>query len=243
MVIQNKNIIVVILKQLDKYIVSFYKYFYEQFKIDVFFISDSNIEGCKFYNDKLCTDNKIRNLTLSLRKKITAWDRCFYFLKTQKINYDFVWIIEDDVYIKNPDFLYKLIKKYKNKHYHLLTNHIISHEKFRNWPNWYVLAKHEFKSKYFSFNCFCRLSKNLVDLSCKYMEKNYDKNISFFHEILFINICIKNNLKYSSFEEKKDSLLIRWRPFINKQEIEKNYKIYHPVKDINLKDEYLIKHL
>lgn len=243
MIIQNKNIIIVLLKKLDKYIINFYKYFYEQFKIDVFFISDSDIKGCKFYNDKLCLDNKIRNLTFSLNKKITAWDRCFYFLKTQKINYDFAWIIEDDVYIKKTNDLYKIIEKYKKKYYNLLTSYIISYKQFKKWSNWHVLSKHEFKSKYFSFNCFCRLSKKLVDLSCMYMEKNYDKNISFFHEILFINICIKNNLKYLCFDQKKDKFLIRWKPVINKEEIEKNYKIYHPVKDVNLKNEYFIKYL
>ena len=230
----NKNIIIVLIKKLDEYLINFYKNFKEKYNIEIFLISDSDIETCKFYKDNLCIDNKIRDLTLLFRKKTTAWDRAIYFLKTQNVNYNFAWIIEDDVYIKKIEYLHNIIKKYNKENYDLISSYINSYEEFESWPHWNLLENHNFKKKYYSFNCFCRVSKNLIKYSCNYMEENFSKNIIFFHEILFINVCIDNNLKYITFK-KNDDLFIRYTPEIQELDLNKNFKIYHPVKDSKLK--------
>ena len=62
------------------------------------------------------------------------------------------------------------------------------------------------------------------------MEENFSKNIIFFHEILFINICIDNKFKYLTFK-KTVNLCIRYRPEIEESDLNKDFKIYHPVKD------------
>ncbi|MEI7486723.1 MAG: hypothetical protein WCJ72_04840 [Chryseobacterium sp.] len=230
----NKNIIIVLIKQLDKYLIDFYKNFKEKYNIEVFLISDSDIKTCKFYKNNLCIDNKIRDLTLSFRKKTTAWDRAIYFLKTQNINYNFAWIIEDDVYIKKIEYLYNIIKEYNEENHDLISTYINSYEQFKSWPHWSLLENHNFKNKYYSFNCFCRISKKLIKHSCDYMEENFSKNIIFFHEILFINICIDNKFKYFTFK-KTDDLCVRYRPEIQESDLNKDFKIYHPVKDSKLK--------
>ena len=230
----NKNIIIVLIKKLDKYLIDFYKNFKEKYNIEVFLISDSDIKTCKFYEDNLCIDNKIRDLTMWFRTSPKAWDRAIYFLKTQNINYDFVWIIEDDVYIKKIEYLYNIIKKYNKKNHDLISPYINSYEEFKTWPHWNLLENHNFKKRYYSYNCFCRASKNLIKYSCDYMEESFSKNIIFFHEILFINICINNKLKYLTFK-KNDDLCIKYRPEIGESDLNKNFKIYHPVKDSKLK--------
>jgi hypothetical protein len=231
----SKYIIIVLIKKLDKYLINFYKKFKEKYNIEVFLISDSDIETCKFYENNLCIENKIRDLTLSFRKKTTAWDRAIYFLKTQNINYNFAWIIEDDVYIKKIEYLHNIIKKYSKKNHDLISSYINSYEQFESWPHWNLLENHNFKNKYYSFNCFCRVSKNLIKHSCNYIEENFFKDIIFFHEILFINICIDNNLKYLTFTET-DDLCVRHTPEIKKSDLNKNFKIYHPVKNSELKE-------
>jgi len=230
----NKNIIVVLIKKLDKYLIDFYKNFKKKYNIEVFLISDSNIKTCKFYEDNLCVKNKIRDLTMWFKTNPTAWDRAIYFLKTHNINYDFAWIIEDDVYIKKIEYLYNIIKKYNKKNHDLISPYINSYEQFKTWPHWNLLENHNFKKRYYSYNCFCRASKNLIKYSCDYMEENFSKNIIFFHEILFINICINNKLKYLTFK-KNDDLCIRYRPEIGQSDLNENFKIYHPVKDSKLK--------
>ena len=158
----NKNIIIVLLKKMDFYLEKFYSEFKKKYNIDVFFISDKKLKNCYFYSNYLCSKNKLKNFTANFDKKYTAWERCFCFLKEENINYDYVWIIEDDVCVSKIDALFNIIKKYNKISYDLITNEISEYLDYKDWYHWNHILDHDFETAYKSFNCFCRLSKNLI---------------------------------------------------------------------------------
>jgi len=236
----NKNVIGILTKKTNEYILDFYLKFEKKYKFEVFFILDSPLENNKnfiFINDKICEKYNCRNLTFTTLKKFTSWDRGICFFNYYFQNYDFVWIIEDDVFIKSTKDLKDIIEKYKNKNFDLIASYIKQKKEFKNWSNWKLLKAHYqyFENfEYRSINPFCRISKELIKNTCSYL-KNYINLSNYFHELIFINICKKNNLNYKSFNPIKDKIRIRWRPEINLEDLKNENKvIFHPLKNYDL---------
>ena len=230
----NNNLIIVLSKKLSKFNLNFYQEFKKKYHIRVLFVNDENTslsKNCIYITDEDCLRYKIRKFTHSTEKEITSWDRAIAFLNFYYLDhFKFVWFVEEDVYIKSEKIFIDLIKKYESQNIDLLTNHISDMVLYPKWSNWELIKDQDFIKKHKSFNCFSRLSKKLIKKIGLYAIKN--KNFkSLFHELSFINICLKEKMIAKTFD-LNDGFLIRWRPNINKQELLMNYNIYHPVKNI-----------
>lgn len=241
--IKSNNIILILTKEITEKNLIFFEKFKELYNINFFFITDikSKNKNTIFIKNSDCLRYNIKNFTHTIYKSITAWDRGIAFLSHYLLdNFNYAWIIEDDVLIKSTECLYNLILKYDEEKYDIITNHVSKKENNLKWQNWDLLKNQNLKLEYRSFNCFCRISKEFINKLRSHVLKNFDEN-SFFHEILFINLCIENKMKIKIFEPE-DKMLIRWRPEIQLKELKKNYFFYHPVKDHKLKN-YFIKYL
>lgn len=234
--VKSNNIVLILTRNITKINLNFYKKFREIYNINFFFITDkkSKNKEAVFIKDNDCLKYNFKYFTHTTYKQITSWDRGMAFLCHFILDkFDYAWIIEDDVLIKNPRCLYEIIKKYDAIDHDLITNHISKREKNKKWPNWHLLKDHNIKQKYFSFNCICRISNKFVKNLRSYVLKN--RNVkSFFHEALFINLCIDKKMKAKRFSPK-DKFLIRWRPEIQFNDLKKKYCFYHPVKKLKLK--------
>lgn len=62
--------------------------------------------------DSVCVTTGYINMNYSIKKTPTAWDKSFYFFTFVKPEYNFVWFIEDDVFVPNPDAIWNIDQKY-----------------------------------------------------------------------------------------------------------------------------------
>lgn len=207
-----------------------YKSLFEKFKdckYDVVFITDlpinQKINNIIYYDNKECDKRFFMGSGINRGR---GWDKCIRYL-VENNNYDYYWILEDDVFFRdlsfiedyqdnNSDFIYpKNIKSYNTQWRHFNNNTL----KF--------FKKDSIKG---STSYICRLSKNVVKKIDLF--KNHFKKLVF-HEVLFPSLCcvfklttfkmLNKHSKYlNTTNINNDDLL---KIFINKDVI-----VYHPFK-------------
>lgn len=181
--------------------------------------SDADLYTAKFFG-------------LTRLKKITAWDKAFYHLSKMK-NYGYVWLIEDDVFIRDSASFFS---QYEDNHCDFLhPTWMLSRKQKPKWDHW-KLTENRIRNPYASVNYICRLSETLVNKVLEFRKKN-EKFI--FHEILFSSIAHENFLKTDNMdinEESKKYLRsghqIKFCGFDFRNILNNNLiKIAHPCKD------------
>lgn len=157
--------------------------------VKVFIIEDNYNDIDPAFNG-LCHTELVVD-SVNIRYKTTAWDNAFYFI----INYlsltglDYFYFIEDDVYSKEPDVFVKLIKKYSDVNYDLISKSIYSKKDSKDWFWWNNDQDIQyFHDPYRSFNPLCRLSKNLMQKIYNYQFK-YGR---FFYHEFFLLLYVRN---------------------------------------------------
>jgi hypothetical protein len=157
--------------------------------------------------------------------KITAWDKVLYYLHTSNMDYNYVYILEDDVFIYDENTL--LTIDIKNTNADLLSNNLdvyVNETSNQNW-HWKNILPLNFNPPYYNgMMCCIRISKKLMQCIGNYAKSN--KKL-FFLEALFPTLCIRNNLIYKPNKEF-ETVVFRhdW-----KLENIKRENIYHPLKD------------
>jgi hypothetical protein len=91
---------------------------------DFYVVSDDNNQDINSYasryprirfvqvKDSVCFTTGYINMNYSIKKTPTAWDKSFYFFTFVKPDYNFVWFVEDDVFVPNPDAIWNIDQKY-----------------------------------------------------------------------------------------------------------------------------------
>ena len=174
--------------------------------------------------DEECFKNGFKNMSITINKEVTAWEKAIYYFSTLNTKYDNIWFIEDDVFFYNEKTITDIDDKYKDDD--LLTSNYSENTLGRkdNW-NW-KLINIEFPPPYYSAMCCCtRMSKNMLSKVKEYV--NEYKTL-FFLEALFPTLCKKHNLKYGTPDELKNIVYIKK---YSDNEIDKT-NIFHPVKDM-----------
>lgn len=173
----------------------------------------------------------------------SAWDKAIYHFCEINTSYEYVWFIEDDVFIPTKYTLYNIDKKYKksdllccgNKNNDSSYLTITSEEKkdtiFNLWWAWELAEGKIEKPWENSMVCACRISKKLLEKVREYVDKNHTL---LYHEFMFNTLAIHNNLKITYPKELSG---IVWRYDWKISEISKS-KVYHPVKSIEKQIEY-----
>jgi len=64
--------------------------------------NNTNIEFIKI-DDNKCFNSGFKNSNFCVNKNPSAWDKVFYYFSKINKNFDYVWILEDDVFVPNND--------------------------------------------------------------------------------------------------------------------------------------------
>jgi len=207
-----------------------------------------NIEVIKI-DDNESFSSGFKNSNYCVEKNPSAWDKVFYyFSKINPNNFDYVWILEDDVFVPNNDAFWNLDNKYGVAD--LLCRSNICNSQINDWQLWHTAQKHDLPW-YSSMMCCCRISNKLFAEIGKYVEENGEL---FFIETMINTIANHKKLVIKEVEEfeniiAKAPLGNRYRHFSNGKiiwmtksipNIRDNY-LYHPVKNIELQEASRIK--
>jgi hypothetical protein len=185
-----------------------------------------NINFIKIKDDT-CKNSCFFNVNYVFPKTPTAWDKGLYYFCVVNKNYDYVWFIEDDVYIPNKKILTNIDKKHPDTHLLCTDIAIFNNVNNNSWPHWKE-AENYFKPPLANgLQCICRMSKKLLNKINGFANEN--KTLTFL-EILFPTLAHQNNLSSSAPDEFKNVL---WSQNYNKLEDLDSKNIFHPIKNID----------
>lgn len=221
--------------------------FAETLSIDTYiFIDDNNYEIPKSNNIKFiqidanecrehhmcCAQETVFDNTKDMNKTMVhSWDKALYYFTYKDVTYDYVWFIEDDVFIPSKDAIKYIDTKYIHDNYDLLVaNNNISKnyevdEGIWHWK--YAVQIFGFPS-YCSMTCACRMSRKLLEAI-----KDFTMKQGFipFHEFSFNTIAMKSGLSvYCAPELSTVKYDTRWtlEDLINNKN-----NLFHPMKNYN----------
>lgn len=231
-------------------LIKFANELYDTHKYDIYIIVDDDNYLIKNYNPNLnfikINKNKCIEKSLiysiecsvyeinshSKNKLVTAWDKAIYYFTYENTNYDYVWFIEDDVFIASINSLEKINEKYPESHLLTATNNLFKDYEANEWL-WPFCLQIFSKPCYCSMMCACRVSKELLKLICECSTKY--KFIPY-HEFSFNTIAEQANLKVDCPDELKT---IVFRNDWTLSEIKENpFNLFHPIKNFELHSEY-----
>lgn len=199
-----------------------------------------NINFIQIDND-ICRESGYRSVCGWFDNKACSKDKALYYFNTNKINYDYIWLIEDDTFVPSENTIKNIDDKYHN--YDFLTPPL-STINILSWDGWEKLIKKQFywlkkiqNKEYFNYNskkrvrlqtmtCAIRLSKKFMNHIQEFVDI---QNTLFMDELFFIYIARENNLY---FKAPKELFNITWDNEWKITDININ-NLYHPIKDFS----------
>lgn len=170
--------------------------------------------------------NGFKSTVLWLDNKSCSRDKALYYFTKETIDYNYIWFVEEDVFIPTIYTIENIDKKYKS--YDLLvTSHIVIDQISSEWHWKHINRQIKLNPPYASsMICAIRCSKAMLN-SIKAYAKEHDN--LFMDEALFNTLAIHNNLRIlcipelSTIEYKRD-----WKM---SDIVDTN--LYHPIKNID----------
>lgn len=187
---------------------------------------DGKIKIIKIDN-KESISNGFHSSVLNYEKKALSRDKALYYFYKNNINYDYIWFIEEDVFIPTIETIKNIDIKYPDNDLLVSANNII-YQKHTNW-HWNLVNRQLNGKLSLPYSnamiCAIRCSKKLLE--CIFNHALKYKTL-FMDEAMFNTLALHNNLNVKDIEELKT---IVWRKTWTKNEININ-NLYHPVKSI-----------
>jgi hypothetical protein len=90
-----------------------------------------NLTIVQIDNHKCREKGYINTSTIVLKKDISGWDKALYYFTYIKNNYEYVWLLEDDVFFNNEDTLIAIDNKYIQED--ILCNSSFEEAKLNEW--------------------------------------------------------------------------------------------------------------
>jgi hypothetical protein len=177
-------------------------------------------------NNNECILNGYSNSSYIIKSDPISWDKALYYFTIINNNYDYIWFIEDDVFINSVNNLINLDNKYPKSDLIVKANNIYLEGDESKWSHWLQVNDTLKLPWSMSMICICRLSKELL-LKINDYTKIY-KKLNFI-EFLFNTLALHNNLIISNPTEFDP---ITFRKDWNINNINKN-NLYHPIKNIS----------
>ena len=196
-------------------------------------------------DDHVCSSEGFVNAnTWGIKKTPTAWDKVFYYFGVKNVTYDNVWILEEDVFVRNNLAFKNLDNLYPEEDLLVSKNHRKTEDS--KWLYWNFGEGKIDTHLYHSMVCSCRVSNKLFEKIKKYADEN---KTLFYIEIMIntiankykLNISCPNELstigpkpeKGKRYRVKLDNGKWDWVSSELPKNIKENY-MYHPVKKIQL---------
>jgi len=206
---------------------------------DVFLIVDDNsclldIEHLHIIqmNDdrtKPYINSNIGEDTTHIKKNPIAMDKFLFAFCENYLEYDYVWVFEDDVFIPSVDTIKNLHDNYKN--FDLVTpNHFVKTDKIPNWhwPSIFNLFPDREEPFYFSMVCAMGLSRNMLEAIKKFSNEN---QTLFYIEVMFNTLAEDSKLKIVDPLELKSVVWMGDWSYNEFLLLPNN--VFHPRKDID----------
>ena len=218
---------------------------------------DNIIKIIKIDNQE-CINAGFKSTVLYFQDKACARDKALYYFCKNDINYNFIWFIEEDVFLPTSKIIYNLDNKYPNgdllcrehrkitiKDYKqpikfVFTNKLITkynlHDQkvpFQKVPFGDLVSKINLGQTEYTVGMISaiRVTKKLMNIINNFAQEN---KTLFIDEVLFTTLSYKYNLLIITPIEFNTILFNKqW----NKNDININ-NLYHPIKDINIQYEY-----
>jgi hypothetical protein len=229
-----KNIICILSVQPSTKVYTFLKDIKLNSQYDVYIVIDDNDYDIPGYDgivdiikvdNKECEKNGYKSSVLSFNNRACSRDKALYYFNKENIPYNYIWFIEEDVFIPSVKTLEDIDNKYPTGDL-LVQSHNIINEKKTDWHWEYINSQIRLDLPYASsMICAIRCSKRMMSSINKYAVKN---NNLFLDEALFNTLALHNNLDVKAIPELSN---IVYRKDWNVYDI-KPTNLYHPIKDI-----------
>lgn len=236
----------------------------------VFIISDEPFTGkvraveIRHIADETCIQSHFYGSNYLIPKNVSGWDKCIYFFSRICLEYDFVWILEDDVFFERPDELMELIEQCEHDDADLIATFVEPYARNEHWHHWetalpFVPAARrmlDFVLRVLpktlrTSERFTRWRRNLLFKDCyksfnplsRVSRRLFSEISSFvdsrrtlaFIETLFVNLAQQRKWKCRNIRGMDG---IRYRPDYREGEIRHKvvgtFRIFHPVKNFSL---------
>jgi hypothetical protein len=196
------------------------------------YIADGEINIIK-YDNVLCENAGFKSSVLDLNNRACSRDKALYhFCNDENLNYNYIWFIEEDVFIPSLLTICEIDNKYTSGDLLCKENNIEYSRKRNEWHWDYVFRQITFEPPYSkSMICAVRCSKQMLASIKSYAQKY---NNLFMDEVLFPTLALHNNLEIINPPELDP---IVWRNDWKLSDIKCN-NLYHPIKDIAVQCAY-----
>lgn len=214
-------------------------------KYDIYIVIDDNKYNIPNYDneiniikidDQICQNSGFKNTVLffgkdRLKDRSCSRDKGLYYFCKNNIDYQYIWFIEEDVFIPSIHTIQNIDNKYIDGDL-LVREHRIIYEKQTTWHWNHINNQIKIDPPYAnSMICAIRCSKKLLECINDYAMKY--KNL-FMDEALFNTISLQNNLDVKTISELST---IEFRRKWKKHEIRVE-NLYHPIKCITSQYQY-----
>ena len=164
------------------------------------------------------------NLVDWIKKDITAWEKALYYFCKIEVEHEYVWFIEDDVFIPSVDLIAEIDAKHPDAD--LLCKQHFSKVESPSWSGWKMSEHTMIEGPYYqSICCAVRISRRLLSAIQDFAALH--KRLIFL-EFFFNTLAVQKGFKIETPAALKFIHFDR-QPFI----FNKNY-MYHPVKNYKL---------
>jgi hypothetical protein len=174
-----------------------------------------------------CAQETVFENTKDLKKTMVhSWDKSLYYFTHICTVYDYVWFIEDDVFIPCVDTILNIDNKYISGDLLVATNNISKDfEVEQNVWHWkYAIQIFGFPS-YCSMTCACRMSRLLL---IKIKECALQNGFIPFHEFSFNTIAMNSGL---SVQCPPELSTVKYNEMLTLEDIKNNKNnLFHPIK-------------
>jgi hypothetical protein len=190
--------------------------------------SKINIIEC---NETECKDNYFFGSVVYCIDRACSRDKSlYYFCKINK-EYDYIWFLEEDVFIPSKDTIKNIDETYLSGDLLSAENIIKLSENDNNCNYWQHWWRNQNKIDYpwaHSMICAVRVSKKLLNCIAEFTE---NAKCLLFDELLFNTIALQNKLTITTPIELSN-IVFSFQDIIP-ESINSNY-LYHPIKNLSM---------
>lgn len=180
-----------------------------------------------------------------IKKTPIAWDKALYLLMKERIDFDYVWIVEDDVGFSSPALVGRLIERHRGSTADLIARTFFRPAENPTWAHWGEAEKFAEHERAGGFLPVVRLSRRMIETADLY--KTRHGSFSFI-ETMFPSLVVRHDLSVETISYISERRF-RYTPSFARWEILQKVGdgletgVFHPVKSDALREIMLAKRL
>jgi hypothetical protein len=194
--------------------------------------NETKIKIIRFYNNEP-EKNYFMGCVDYCKNRACSRDKALYYFCKININYEYIWFLEDDVFIPNQNTINYIDNLYEKEDL-LSSENIIKISRNDSSLDWQHWDKNNNKIDFpwaHSMICAVRVSNKLMKCILEFVN---DKKYLLFDELLFNTIALQNNL-FVMTPIELSNIVFSFHDIIP-DNINESY-LYHPIKNLKKHEE------